>query len=151
MSPDRFDHSASLILEKVFKANYIREPISVKERLAITLRFLASGDAQQSLSFQFKVGKSTVHKIVDEVCEAIWETLSPEYMRPSSSNEDWKRIAKDFLDIWNMPNCIGAIDGKHIAIRAPRTRAPYGITTRDFSVWCFLLYATDTTVLAWLI
>lgn len=36
-----------------------------------------------------------------------------------SSNEDWQRIADEFETRWDFPNCIGALDGKHINIRAP--------------------------------
>lgn len=32
---------------------------------------------------------------------------------------EWKEIERNFSDKWNFPGCYGAIDGKHIAIRAP--------------------------------
>jgi hypothetical protein len=32
---------------------------------------------------------------------------------------EWKEIERDFSDKWNFPRHYGAIDGKHIAIRAP--------------------------------
>lgn len=32
---------------------------------------------------------------------------------------EWKNIAKRFEELWNFPNCCGAIDGKHIRIEAP--------------------------------
>lgn len=35
------------------------------------------------------------------------------------TSEDWLKIAKGFEDKWNFPNCIGALDGKHIQIQAP--------------------------------
>lgn len=35
------------------------------------------------------------------------------------SEEDWKRIATDFEQKWQFPHCLGAIDGKHVAITLP--------------------------------
>lgn len=32
---------------------------------------------------------------------------------------NWRRISHEFGKIWNVPNCIGAIDGKHVAIQCP--------------------------------
>lgn len=36
-----------------------------------------------------------------------------------NSVEEWNEIEKGFNEKWNFPGCIGAIDGKHVAIRAP--------------------------------
>lgn len=35
------------------------------------------------------------------------------------SKTEWKEIAKGFDTTWNFPNCIGALDGKHIVMQAP--------------------------------
>ena len=35
------------------------------------------------------------------------------------SESDWKTIANGFNNTCNFPNCVGAIDGKHIAIKKP--------------------------------
>lgn len=32
---------------------------------------------------------------------------------------DWQGVAANFDDKWNFPHCIGAIDGKHILLKAP--------------------------------
>ena len=34
--------------------------------------------------------------------------------------EDWKKIDKILRNIWNVPHAVGALDGKHIAIRKPK-------------------------------
>ena len=44
MSPEQFDHLLSLIRPKIEKEYKVRPPISAEERLAATLRYLASGD-----------------------------------------------------------------------------------------------------------
>lgn len=32
---------------------------------------------------------------------------------------DWQKISVDFNEKWQMPNCLGSIDGKHIEIKCP--------------------------------
>jgi hypothetical protein len=34
-------------------------------------------------------------------------------------NKKWLDIADEFSNIWNFPNCVRAIDGKHVVITAP--------------------------------
>lgn len=53
-----------------------------------------------------------------EVCEAIWSCLVREYM-PFPEMDEWKAIVEDLQKLWNFPNCVGAIDGKHVTIQAP--------------------------------
>ena len=36
-----------------------------------------------------------------------------------TSPEEWEAIAEDFQQKWNYPGCIGALDGKHIAVMQP--------------------------------
>lgn len=35
------------------------------------------------------------------------------------SREKWAIVAEQFYSDWQFPNCVGAIDGKHIKIRCP--------------------------------
>lgn len=119
MSKSKF----SCLLEKVEgdllkKNTSFREAIPPKEKLAVCLRFLATGDSFRTISLSYRLGHSTVHNIVKEVCSAIIKRLQPEVM-PPPTQETWKQIATDFWDRWNFPNCIGAIGGKHIKIQAP--------------------------------
>jgi len=38
---------------------------------------------------------------------------------PTPTQTTWLHIVNDFWDLWNSPNCIGAIDGKHMKVQAP--------------------------------
>ena len=97
MSPDRFDHLLSLVSPIISKqSTNFREPISAGERLAITLRFLASGESQQSLSLAYRMGKATVSNVITETCDALYTTLSPTYLKPPTSQEQWMSISKEF-------------------------------------------------------
>lgn len=64
------------------------------------------------------MGFSTIREIVEEVCHIIWKVLSPIYM-PKPTKDDWKQISKEYKELWNFPNCLGSLDGKHINIRCP--------------------------------
>ena len=46
-------------------------PISADERLALTLRFLATGETFKSLHFQFRISVSAISYIIKGCCKAI--------------------------------------------------------------------------------
>ena len=48
------------------------------------------------------------------------------------SQQDWESIAASFDAKWQFPNCIGAMDGKHIALKAP---AKSGSTFYDYKLF----------------
>ena len=46
-------------------------------------------------------------------CEAIWESLRAAFMS-QKSEKDWLRTADELFGRTNFPNCLGAVDGKHM-------------------------------------
>lgn len=64
------------------------------------------------------MGVTTVASIVEETVKAIWEIFQPIHMKIPTENT-FKEIAKEFFDKWNFPNCLGAIDGKHVRVKCP--------------------------------
>lgn len=120
MTPQRFSHLLGLVGPLIKRQDTrFRQEITPDERLAITLRYLVTGDSMQTISFSYRVGHSTVSGIIDSTCVALWNALQPQYMpRPSTASE-WKRVSQGFEEIWNFPHCVGAIDGKHIVMQAP--------------------------------
>ena len=98
---------------------FMRKALSAGLRLAITLRFLATGDSYKSLEYNFRVTKNSICRIVPETCEAIVAELAPEVCRLPPTPAEWMSVGKGFAERWNFHNTIGALDGKHIAIRCP--------------------------------
>lgn len=64
------------------------------------------------------MGSSTVGGIVKAVCKCLWNVFQPLHM-PIPTTLDYQCIAERFNSIWKFPNCIGAIDGKHVRIKCP--------------------------------
>ncbi|XP_012543755.1 protein ANTAGONIST OF LIKE HETEROCHROMATIN PROTEIN 1-like isoform X2 [Monomorium pharaonis] len=118
MSQTNFYKLLGLIRHKLIKWSR-REPISPEHRLVITLFYLSQGCSMQVVAWSFLIGKTTVSVIVKETCEVIWNVLSSIYCKQPTV-EEWKKKADEFYRQWNLPNCCGAIDGKHITIQAPK-------------------------------
>lgn len=79
-------------------------------------RYLASGDSMKSMSHQYSVSQTAVCQIIPETCQAIWDVLYPDVLSMLTRTE-WKNIANHMNKKWQFPNCIGAIDGKHVIIQ----------------------------------
>jgi len=84
--------------------------------------YLSTGMTFTAIHFEFKIGKSTVGEVVRETCNAIWNILRDEEMpEPAEPTiEKWTEISDTFYSKTNFPNCLGAVDGKHIRIQNPK-------------------------------
>ncbi|XP_054720872.1 uncharacterized protein LOC129230496 [Uloborus diversus] len=119
MDTDAFEYLLVKVEPLIVKENTVmREAIPAGEILAITLRYLATGETQSSIAFNFRVAQNTISGIIPVVCKAITQVLKEE-MRVPKTREEWLKISEEFFMQWNFPNCIGALDGKHIKIAPP--------------------------------
>lgn len=89
---------------------------------------MATGEAFRSLAFQFRIHHSYISRIVHPTLAAIVSNLTHIAM-PQPTEEQWKKNAADFEAKWSYPNCIGAIDGKHVRVRCPNNT---GSQTRNY-------------------
>ncbi|KAJ8684802.1 hypothetical protein QAD02_020595 [Eretmocerus hayati] len=87
-------------------------------RLNICLRYLFIADDISTIALAERIGESTAREVIKEVCQVVIEVLQPIYLR-KPTGEKWRYIIADYLLRWNIPNCAGAIDGKHICIECP--------------------------------
>ncbi|XP_063842378.1 uncharacterized protein LOC135090053 [Scylla paramamosain] len=120
MSVKSFDDLLELIKEDISSTNtMMRDSICPEEKLVITLRYLATGCSIADLHYGYRLGKSTLAGILRQVCEAIWTRMKTMCM-PEMTKEMWEEVAKGFEKYAKFPNCIGAIDGKHIRLVQPK-------------------------------
>lgn len=113
MSKESFDHILMQISADLTKTDTLmRESIKPNLKLAITLHHLATGADFPTIHKHYRVGESTVRGIVYDTCTALWKRLAPVYLREPQSVEDWAAISAGFMENWNFPNCLGAIDGR---------------------------------------
>lgn len=82
------------------------------------ISFFSHGGNVQKQSWFFRIGRSTMYKIIPEVSTAINAALGEKFLAFPSSDQ-WKRISENFYHRWNIPNCLGALDGKHIRLKNP--------------------------------
>lgn len=57
--------------------------------------------------------------LIKEICQVLINVLEPIYLTQPNEKE-WKSYAEGFWNRWNVPNCVGAVDGKHITLQCPR-------------------------------
>ena len=81
-------------------------------------RYLASGCSIADLHYGYRLGQSTIASILQQVCAVIWQRLKTVCL-PALTKEKWQEIAQGFEKYAHFPNCIGAIDGKHIRVIQP--------------------------------
>lgn len=102
-----------------------------------------------TISFSNRIVESAVCKIIYDKCRAPWEVLQPIYM-PQQTEDQWKRVEEKYWQIWNYPNCIDALDGKHCVFeKPPITGSMYLLTyfpcnyKKEFSIVLLALVDAD--------
>ena len=86
MSPDAFDKLLSLIENDVTKQDTVmRDAVPAKVKLAATIRYLAMEVTCSDLQYTFRVHKSTLSRIIPEVCDPIYTRLKEDFLKVTTS------------------------------------------------------------------
>lgn len=63
---------------------------------------------------------------------------------PEPTTEIWEKSAEGFNNVWQFPNCIGSIDGKHVTIKCPnKTGSTYFCYLKKFSIVLMAIVGPD--------
>ena len=145
MSPCRFEHLLSLVGPKLMQKRtsiqdlmadadefssladrFFLERMSPAERLTLTLRYLATGEGQDSLSLSLGISETVIRDIVSDTCVNLWDVLSSGYVQPPRSDEDWIEISDQFYVLTGIVHCLGAVDAKQIMLESTNLPTPGG-------------------------
>lgn len=101
-----------------------------------------------TIAASFRLGVSTVSNVVKDTCDVIWAQLQERYMLVPTA-ELWRSTARRFEEKCGFPNCIGALDGKHVSIQAPANSGSLFFNYKGtFSVVLLALVDADYRFLA---
>ena len=101
--------------------------------MAIALWRLAVGSSFRAISSHFDVGKSMCVNITKEFCQALI-TLPRHYIKFPNNCDETTRALVLFQDDCKFPLAVGAIDGTHIEIIAPKEPFNYFDRHHHYSV-----------------
>ncbi|GFX84353.1 protein ALP1-like [Trichonephila clavipes] len=76
MDASTFEELVALVSPSIERKNIsMRKAIPAAERIALTLKYLTTGERQSSLSYQFRIAQNTMSGIIPAVCAAIYHHL----------------------------------------------------------------------------
>ncbi|KAE8698404.1 hypothetical protein F3Y22_tig00110597pilonHSYRG00122 [Hibiscus syriacus] len=123
MSKATFNMICEELEPAVMKKNtMLRDAIPVRQRVAVCIWRLATGEPLRMVSNRFGLGISTCHKLVLEVCNAIRTVLMPKFVQWPDDNK-MKKIKDEYESATGIPNIGGAIYTTHLPIIAPKANA----------------------------
>lgn len=118
-----FNHILNILGHQLVRQpSRFRDPLTPEKILALGLYCLGHGNSYVSIGPSFNVGKATVIEAVQDVVEALYELRNENIKFPETEAETLAATGT-FEDISELPNIVGAIDGSHVRIKAPKDNA----------------------------
>lgn len=90
-----FNRILTAIFEDIKKKDTMfRTAVPPAERLAVTLRFLATGEDFNDLNYNTKLSTAFLSNCILEVCEAIYENMKDEFLKVNKKQQVYIKIKK---------------------------------------------------------
>ena len=109
----------NLVREDLIRSTMRNHSLAPEIQILIALRFFASGSFLQVIGDTFGVDKSTVSRVVRDVCLSITNKQEQFIRWPSHLEKEAAKL--NFFQKAGFPCVIGSIDCTHIRIQAPHT------------------------------
>ncbi|XP_072380881.1 uncharacterized protein [Diabrotica undecimpunctata] len=133
LTPVLFDYVLGYIKHDLcaIPTNRIPNPLTPEQKLCLFLRFLATGKSFRSLAFQFRICHSWISVIIRVAKSIVIRMLT--LVMPQPTEKMFKTISRKYRSLWDFPNCVRAIDGKLIRIKAPKNSGSNFFNYKEFS------------------
>ncbi|XP_049277617.1 putative nuclease HARBI1 [Anopheles funestus] len=96
--------------------------MTIKQKLAATLRFLADGSYQNGVGndFNVAVAQSTFSTILNQTLKILEESLCPKWITLEMNSEEQQAARCYFFRKSSIPGVVMCADGTHVKIIAPK-------------------------------
>lgn len=130
--PATFEDVLSMVGPTIFPPNVTvgRKRIPARKQLLLALWHMATPDSYRSVCEKFNVGRATALRTIRRVTQALCD-LAPEFIK-WPTGDDATSVMEEFERHSAFPRIIGAIDGTHIAIPAPKEDAQSYVNRKGF-------------------
>ena len=120
VSRDTFEYICGLVGPQLIRQNTIlRQAITVEKRVSVALWRLATGNSYRTVGLTFGIGRCTAMNVKDEFCSALIRRAN-DFIKFPKTEAETRQAMQEFLNISRFPQVVGALDGSHIPIKAPK-------------------------------
>ncbi|XP_052230655.1 putative nuclease HARBI1 [Dreissena polymorpha] len=117
-STDNIDRLVGLLEPTLRRRTRRNQALTIRQRIMLTLRFLASGAFLQIIGDTFGVDIATVSRVVTDVTNSLF-ALKDMVIRFPVTDADRRRVMTGFFEMRGFPGVIGCVDGTHVRIISP--------------------------------
>ena len=123
MNRETFDKLLDVLRPSITRQDTVmRDCVPPEKVLAIGLYRLAHGNSYESMAPALNVGRTTAIEAVQDVVNQLYE-LRNHYIKFPVTAAEIAASIETFAQLSELPNVVGAIEGTHIRINAPRNSA----------------------------
>ena len=136
MKPEMIHEMVDKLSPQLNKCDLHRPPLNPGLKLAMTLRFLATGELYRSLAFSLRVGHYTISKFIPEVCDAVVKEYGNKVFQTPSTPDQWCQVADSFGRRWDFITPEEPLMASTLPSASQGCPVPPSTTTRASTLLC---------------
>eukprot|EP00099_Drosophila_melanogaster_P021039 NP_648146.1 uncharacterized protein Dmel_CG7492 [Drosophila melanogaster] len=111
-----------------------KKSFSAEERLAITLKYLATGEVHSCRNYCFRASKFVINEMIANICLGFYEHLKDQYVTLPKTDDQWRSAAEEMERKHNLPHCVGNLFMRSIQLQGSGTASSSGAASSASAV-----------------